>query len=61
VRFGVLSILVLWFGPAIVELLGVLLKQHWAGLVVGLLVAVSICLWIVLRRKRASPSDGNPE
>ena len=58
VRFGVLSILVLWFGPAIVGLLGILLKQHWAGLVVGLLVA-AICLWFVLRWKRAIPSDGN--
>src|SRR4029077_8533354 len=60
VRFGVLSILVLWFGPAIVGLLGVLLKQHWAGVVVGLLV-VALCLWLVLRRRRATPSESDRE
>jgi membrane protein YqaA with SNARE-associated domain len=59
VRFGVLSILVLWFGPAIVGLLGGLLKQHWAWIAAVLVGA--ICLWLVLRRKRADPSDSNAE
>src|SRR5579872_5949654 len=47
VRFLVLSVLVLWFGPPIVGLLGGLLKQHWLG-VLGVIVA-GLCVWLVLR------------
>ncbi len=50
VRFGVLSLLVLWFGPRIVVLLGTLLKQHWLGLI-GM-IAGAVCLWFVLKRRR---------
>jgi len=50
VRFGVLSLLVLWFGPQIIVLLGTLLKQHWLGLI-GM-IAGAACLWFVLRRRR---------
>jgi membrane protein YqaA with SNARE-associated domain len=58
VRFLVLSVLVLWFGPPIVGLLGGLLKQHWLA-VLGV-VAAGVCLWLLLRRRRtggaAAPS-----
>src|SRR5579872_6522360 len=47
VRFLVLSVLVLWFGPPIVGLLGGLLKQHWLG-VLGVIVG-AICLWLIRR------------
>lgn len=50
VRFLVLSVLVLWFGPQIVGLFGGVLKQHWA-LVLGPIVA-GLCVWLVLRRSR---------
>jgi membrane protein YqaA with SNARE-associated domain len=47
VRFGVLSVLVLWFGPQIVGLLGGVLKRHWIGLLAA--VAAAVCLALVLR------------
>jgi len=50
VRFLVLSVLVLWFGPQIVGLFGGVVKQHWLGLL-GVL-AVGGCLWLVLRLRR---------
>ena len=52
VRFRVLSVLVLWFGPEIVGVLGAVFKQHWAW---ALAVVVSgLCLWLVLRRRGRS-------
>jgi len=47
VRFGVLSVLVLWFGPQIVGLLGGVLKRHWIWLVAA--VAAAVCVALVLR------------
>ena len=47
VRFTVLSVLVLWFGPQIVQLAGVLFKQHWPW-VLGTLAA-GVCVWLLLR------------
>ena len=47
VRFGVLSMMVLWFGPQIVGLFGAVVKQHW-GWVLGV-IAGGVCLWLVLR------------
>ncbi len=50
VRFCVLSVLVLWFGPQVVGLFGGLLKRHWLG-VLGVIVAIA-CLWLLLRRRK---------
>src|SRR3984885_4782769 len=47
VRFLVLSLLVLWFGPQIVGLFGGVLKRHWILLLTG--IAAVVCLWLVLR------------
>jgi membrane protein YqaA with SNARE-associated domain len=56
VRFGVLSVLVLWFGPEIVGLVGGVFSRHW-GWVVGVIV-VGACVWLVLRRRRRKePND----
>ena len=58
VRFGVLSVLVLWFGPQIVGLLGALFKRHWAWVVAALVCG--ICVWFLLRRQkrgRVEPAD----
>jgi membrane protein YqaA with SNARE-associated domain len=49
VRFGVLSALVLWFGPGIVGLLGGLFKRHLPWVMAVILGGV--CLWLVLRRR----------
>ena len=53
VRFGVLSVLVLWFGPQIIGLLGGLLKRHWIWLLVAVVAAVCVALVV---RGRASDS-----
>ncbi len=45
VRFLVLSVLVLWFGPSIVELFGGVFKRHWI-LVVAIVVG-GVCAWLV--------------
>jgi membrane protein YqaA with SNARE-associated domain len=50
VRFLVLSLLVLWFGPQILGLAGALFKRHWMWLVAAVLAA--LCLWLVLRKRR---------
>lgn len=56
VRFGVLSMLVLWFGPQIVELLGGAVKRHWIAIIVVIIAA--ICSWLVLRRPRSKVAAG---
>ena len=50
VRFGVLSLLVLWFGPQIIGLLGGLFRRHWI-LIVALGIG-AICLWLIVRTVR---------
>ena len=47
VRFGVLSVLVLWFGPQVIGLLGGLLKRHWILLLVA--IAAAVCVALVVR------------
>jgi membrane protein YqaA with SNARE-associated domain len=47
VRFGVMSVLVLWFGPQIVGLLGGVLKRHWIWLLAA--VAAAVCVALLLR------------
>jgi membrane protein YqaA with SNARE-associated domain len=54
VRFLILSVLVLWFGPQIVGLVGGVFKRHWLWLL-GALVA-GACVWLVLRR-RGKPGE----
>jgi len=50
VRFLVLSILVLYFGPQIVELLGFAFKKHWV--LVLTVIAAGVSLWLVWRMRR---------
>jgi membrane protein YqaA with SNARE-associated domain len=50
VRFLVLSLLTLWFGPQIIGLAGSLFRQHFYW-VLGALVGV-LFLWLLLRRSR---------
>jgi len=50
VRFLVLSVLVLYFGPAIINLFGALFKRHWIAVLS--LAAGAICWWIVFRKRR---------
>ena len=52
IRFGVLSALVLWFGPPIVGLFGGVVKRHWILVLVAILAGV--CVWLALLRRRSS-------
>jgi membrane protein YqaA with SNARE-associated domain len=50
VRFLVLAVLVLYFGPAIIGLFGDLFKRHWIAVLS--LAAGALCLWIVFRKRQ---------
>ena len=50
VRFLMLSLLVLWFGPHIVALFGGVFKQHWIWILT--LVIGGLSLWLTLHRRR---------
>ena len=56
VRFLVLSVLVLWFGPQIVGLFGGVVKQHWISILVA--TVAGICLWLALRKRNADEEFG---
>jgi membrane protein YqaA with SNARE-associated domain len=62
VRFMVLSLLTLWFGPQIVELTGKLFRQHFYW-VLGAVVA-GVVIWLLLRRRgkarKASAEGAQP-
>jgi membrane protein YqaA with SNARE-associated domain len=51
VRFLVLSVLVLWFGPQIVGLFGGAVKRHWILILTFIVVGVSV--WLVVRKRKA--------
>jgi membrane protein YqaA with SNARE-associated domain len=55
VRFLVLSVLVLWFGPEIVGIFGGLIAHHWIWFVTVLVCGVG--LWLVLRQKRRAGAE----
>ncbi len=50
VRFLVLSLLTLWFGPQIVELTGALVRRHLVWLLAA--IAAGVLLWLLMRRSR---------
>lgn len=50
VRFLVLSVLVLWFGPQIVALFGGVFKRHWIWILT--LAIGGLSLWLTLHRRR---------
>ena len=52
VRFLVLSVLVLWFGPQVVALFGGVFKRHWIWILT--LAVGGVSLWLVLRRRRSA-------
>ena len=53
VRFLVLSLLVLWFGPQIVGLFGGVFRRHWIWVVMTVL-AGGFCVWLVLHKRRGA-------
>jgi membrane protein YqaA with SNARE-associated domain len=50
VRFLVLALLTLWFGPQIVELMGNVVRQHFGWLLGA--VAGGVLVWLVMRRSK---------
>jgi len=56
VRFGVLSALVLWFGPQIVQMAGGLFKQHYL-LVLSIVAEVGLALWLLRRTRKGKKSN----
>jgi membrane protein YqaA with SNARE-associated domain len=50
VRFLVLSLLTLWFGPQIVGLMGTIFRQHFSW-VIGA-IAGALLVWLLMRRGR---------
>jgi len=50
VRFLVLSLLVLWFGPQIVGLMGTVVRQHFGWLLGA--VAGGVLMWLLMRRSK---------
>jgi membrane protein YqaA with SNARE-associated domain len=59
VRFFVLSILVLWFGPQIIGHFGGVFKQHWM-LLSGAILEVGLILWLLARTRRSKKNAAPP-
>ncbi len=57
VRFLLLAILTIKFGPQVVQLMGDLFAHHWRWVLVA--VAAGIVLFFLLRRKKAAPGAGS--
>ncbi len=51
VRFLLLSLLTLWFGPDIVQLAGALFGRHFSW-ILGIVVAGGFLLWLLRRKKK---------
>jgi membrane protein YqaA with SNARE-associated domain len=52
VRFFVLAVLVLWFGPQVVNLFGGVVKQHWM-LASGAVLEIGLVVWLLVRTRRS--------
>jgi membrane protein YqaA with SNARE-associated domain len=55
VRFLTLSLLTLWFGPKIVELIGTMVRQHFGWLLGA--IAGGVLVWLLMRRRKAPASQ----
>lgn len=59
VRFFVLSVLVLVFGPQIVSRFGGIFKQHWM-LLSGAILEAGLILWLLARTRRSKKNAAPP-
>jgi membrane protein YqaA with SNARE-associated domain len=55
VRFLILSLLVLWFGPEIVSLFGGVFRRHWMWFLLA--VGAIVGCWLFLRRRRQAQRE----
>src|SRR5579862_3937065 len=60
VRFLVLSILVLWFGPQIIGVFGGVFKHHWM-LLSGAVLELGLILWLLARRSKRKSAASEAE
>jgi membrane protein YqaA with SNARE-associated domain len=58
VRFLVLSVLVLWFGPQIVGLFGGAFRHHWIAVVISLLAAAGVIFAVRAWRRSRKAEPG---
>ncbi len=57
VRFFVLSVLVLWFGPQVISHFGGMFRQHWM-LLSGAILEIGLIIWLLaMRSKRKSAAS----
>ncbi len=56
VRFLVLCLLTLWFGPQIVGLFGGVVKRHWPWVLAAAVVGVGV--WLGMRWRRSGQAEG---
>ena len=56
VRFLILSLLVLKFGPQVVALTSAAVAKHWPALVLAVTVIAGLVAWFWYRARRASSS-----
>jgi membrane protein YqaA with SNARE-associated domain len=59
VRFFVLSVLVLWFGPQIIGHFCGIFKHHWM-LLSGAILEVGLILWLLVRTRRTKKNAAPP-
>lgn len=59
VRFLVLSVLTLWFGPQVVQLTGALFKRHFWW-VLAALALIGVVVWLVRRGRKAKNASAQP-
>ncbi len=59
VRFFVLSVLVLWFGPQIIGHFGGIFKHHWV-LLSGAILEVGLIFWLLARTRRSKKNAAPP-
>ncbi|HET9405999.1 MAG TPA: VTT domain-containing protein [Candidatus Sulfotelmatobacter sp.] len=60
VRFSVLCLLTLWFGPHIVDLAGNLLHQHRSWILAAFAVAILVSLFVWRRRAKQTEPTSRP-
>jgi membrane protein YqaA with SNARE-associated domain len=59
VRFLALSLLTLWFGPQIVQIVGSLFKEHFYS-VAGVIAIAGVLFWLVLHRRKVRSKTLQP-
>ena len=56
VRFSVLSLLALWLGPHVVEIVGTLFRRHGLWILIGLVILAALG-WILSRKRAAAKNS----